>query len=212
MHSSSTLVDISIFHLDIPRRRMTPLLPCYISHGSRTPSLSPPSGIGQRASIISELDKACTDSPVSPSFPRMSEMFPSIPTYIVPTQCTVLLPDACHPRPHSPHPHSCTPRPSPRPHLHCRRHASPRSRYHSSLRTSRSWLPVLARVSKPFSAAMQVALYRTLDLSADDADACVARLAGARPSHCARLPARARPILSCSRWPWRSSLCALSRR
>ncbi|KAH9012379.1 hypothetical protein EDB83DRAFT_2445419 [Lactarius deliciosus] len=49
---------------------------------------------------------------------------------------------------------------------------------------SRSCLPVLARVSKRFSAAMQLVLYRTLDLSADDADTCVARLAGARPSRC----------------------------
>ncbi|KAH8979642.1 hypothetical protein EDB86DRAFT_3248275 [Lactarius hatsudake] len=44
---------------------------------------------------------------------------------------------------------------------------------------SRLRLPVLARVSKRFSAAAQLALYRTLKLSADDADACVARLAGA---------------------------------
>ncbi|KAH8996039.1 hypothetical protein EDB92DRAFT_1844811, partial [Lactarius akahatsu] len=43
----------------------------------------------------------------------------------------------------------------------------------------RSRLPVLARVSKRFSAAAQLALYRTLELSADDAGACVARLAGA---------------------------------
>ncbi|KAH9062501.1 hypothetical protein EDB83DRAFT_2520001 [Lactarius deliciosus] len=52
---------------------------------------------------------------------------------------------------------------------------------------SRSCLLVLARVSKCFSAAMQLALYRTLDLSADDADTCIARLAGARlgPSRCA---------------------------
>ncbi|KAH9058964.1 hypothetical protein EDB83DRAFT_2675684 [Lactarius deliciosus] len=59
----------------------------------RSPSRSPspassdirlPSGLGRRASIISELDVACTDSPVSPTFPRMSEMFPSVPTYIVP--------------------------------------------------------------------------------------------------------------------------------
>ncbi|KAH9166174.1 hypothetical protein EDB89DRAFT_2005593, partial [Lactarius sanguifluus] len=56
---------------------------------SRSPSpassdIRPPSGLGRRASIISELDMACTDSPVSPTFPRMSEMFPSVPTYIVP--------------------------------------------------------------------------------------------------------------------------------
>ncbi|KAH8996038.1 hypothetical protein EDB92DRAFT_116416 [Lactarius akahatsu] len=56
---------------------------------NRSPSpassdICPPSGLGRRASIISELDMACIDSPVSPSFPRMSEMFPSVPTYIVP--------------------------------------------------------------------------------------------------------------------------------
>ena len=44
---------------------------------------------------------------------------------------------------------------------------------------SRSQLPVLSRVSKRFNAAAQLALYRTLDLSAADADACIARLAGA---------------------------------
>ncbi|KAH9011361.1 hypothetical protein EDB84DRAFT_1569799 [Lactarius hengduanensis] len=48
-----------------------------------------------------------------------------------------------------------------------------------------SRLPVLARVSKRFSAAAQLALYRTLELSADDADACVAQPAGA--SHLAAL-------------------------
>ncbi|KAI9446891.1 hypothetical protein BJY52DRAFT_1370398, partial [Lactarius psammicola] len=42
-----------------------------------------------------------------------------------------------------------------------------------------SRLPVLARVSKRFSTTMQLALYCTLNLSADDTDACVARLAGA---------------------------------
>ncbi|KAH9031174.1 hypothetical protein EDB84DRAFT_1578814 [Lactarius hengduanensis] len=36
-----------------------------------------------------------------------------------------------------------------------------------------------SRVSKRFSVALQLALYHTLELSADDADACVARLAGA---------------------------------
>ena len=44
---------------------------------------------------------------------------------------------------------------------------------------TRSRLPVLACVSKRFRAAAQLALYRTLELSAVDADACIARLAGA---------------------------------
>ncbi|KAH9027829.1 hypothetical protein EDB85DRAFT_2148321 [Lactarius pseudohatsudake] len=43
-----------------------------------------PADLGQCASMISELDMPCTDSPVSPSFSRMSEMFPSVPIYIVP--------------------------------------------------------------------------------------------------------------------------------
>ncbi|KAH9165340.1 hypothetical protein EDB89DRAFT_1911509 [Lactarius sanguifluus] len=68
-----------------------------------------------------------------------------------------------------------------------------------------SQLPVLARISKRFSAAAQLALYRTLELSADDADACVAQPAGA--SHLAALvttlalrayPPYARPVL-CTR-------------
>ncbi|KAH8986635.1 hypothetical protein EDB86DRAFT_3082689 [Lactarius hatsudake] len=43
---------------------------------------------------------------------------------------------------------------------------------------------------------MQLALYGTLDLSADDTDACIARLASARPSRCASiLPTRARPTV-----------------
>lgn len=61
------------------------------------------------------------------------------------------------------------------------RHGSPdgrrarvlQSRSQSSWRTS--WLPVLTRVSKRFSAAAQLTLYRALELSADDARA--ARLA-----------------------------------
>ncbi|KAH9058959.1 hypothetical protein EDB83DRAFT_2520711 [Lactarius deliciosus] len=180
MHSPSTIVDISIFHLDIPRRRMTPLLPCYISHGSRTPSPSPdicpPSGIGRRASIISELDKACTDSPVSPSFPRIARS--SSQTH--PTTPALSSPVFLHsPTESAPAPALPPAREPPIPLSFVLAHVS------------HFWLPVLARVSKCFSAAMQLAPYRTLDLSADDADTCVARLAGARPSRCARLPARA---------------------
>ncbi|KAH9022831.1 hypothetical protein EDB85DRAFT_2151544 [Lactarius pseudohatsudake] len=40
-----------------------------------------------------------------------------------------------------------------------------------------SWLPILTRVSKHFSAAAQLTLYCTLELSADDTDACIAQLA-----------------------------------
>lgn len=41
----------------------------------------------------------------------------------------------------------------------------------------RSRLPVLASVSKPYNATSQLTLYRTLELSADDADTCIAWLA-----------------------------------
>ena len=41
----------------------------------------------------------------------------------------------------------------------------------------RSRLPFLALVSKRFNSAAQLALYRTLELSAEEADACIARLA-----------------------------------
>ncbi|KAH9053658.1 hypothetical protein EDB87DRAFT_1835186, partial [Lactarius vividus] len=110
------LVDVSIFL----RRRMMPiasmlhfcrgriLFPmCYSPSHSPSPSspsldIRPPSGLGRRASIISELDMAHTNSPVSSTFPRMSKI-----------------------------------------------------------------------------ASVQLALYRTLELSIDDVDACVAPLAGA---------------------------------
>ncbi|KAH9159524.1 hypothetical protein EDB89DRAFT_2048038, partial [Lactarius sanguifluus] len=81
-----------------------------------SPEIRPPSDLGRCASIISELDMACTNSLASSSFSRPSEMFPS--THII-------------------------------------------------------------------LAAAQLALYRTLELSADDADACVAQPAGA--SHLAAL-------------------------
>ncbi|KAH8979652.1 hypothetical protein EDB86DRAFT_3088631 [Lactarius hatsudake] len=52
---------------------------------------------------------------------------------------------------------------------------------------SRSWLPILARVSKRFSAAMQLALYGTLDLSADDTDATGHALAADPTRRCTSL-------------------------
>ncbi|KAH9027792.1 hypothetical protein EDB85DRAFT_89581 [Lactarius pseudohatsudake] len=66
-------------------------------------------GLGRRASTISELVIACTDLPVSPSFPCMSEMFPSVTTDVIhpahgpPSKCTPPAPA------YSAHPHSCTP-------------------------------------------------------------------------------------------------------
>ncbi|KAH9165331.1 hypothetical protein EDB89DRAFT_1911503 [Lactarius sanguifluus] len=176
---------------------------------SRSPSpassdIRPPSGLGRRASIISELDMACTDSPVSPTFPRMSEMFPSVPTYIVPPSArssfqthptrarTLSSPAFLHsptepahaPPPPPPQrtivtsPQVFEPR-TPRLPRQQARQSPPIPLSFVLAHVPRSRLPVLARVSKRFSAAAQLALYRMLELSADDADACVARLAGA---------------------------------
>src|SRR6266702_3043426 len=77
------LFDIHILHFNIPATTIISKLHFHMGLGCSS-SKSPPSSLGQRASIISELDTACTDLPVSPSFPHMSEMFPSIPTHSVP--------------------------------------------------------------------------------------------------------------------------------
>ncbi|KAH9012395.1 hypothetical protein EDB83DRAFT_2321946 [Lactarius deliciosus] len=175
---------------------------------SRSPSpassdIRPPSGLGRRASIISELGVACTDSPVSPTFPRMSEMFPSVPTYIVPLSArssfqthptrarTLSSPAFLHSPTESTHapppppqrtivtsPQVFEPR-TPRLARQQARQSPPIPLSFVMAHVPRSRLLVLARVSKRFSAAAQLALYRTLELSADDADACIARLAGA---------------------------------
>jgi hypothetical protein len=142
------------------------------------------------------------DSPNSPSFPHMSEMFPSVPTYVVPPSTrssfqvhptrarTLSSPAFLHSFTESP----STPPPTPQHFtvpstLPANEPRSPRlARQHSRqsppiplslvfAHVPRSRLPVLARVSKRFNAAAQLTLYRTLELSADDADACIARLA-----------------------------------
>ncbi|KAH9051716.1 hypothetical protein EDB87DRAFT_1733929 [Lactarius vividus] len=139
--------------------------------------IRPPGGFGRRASIIPELYMACTDSLVSPSFSCMSEMFPSVPTYIVPPSarssfrptytCTLSSPAFLHfPT-------------DPRLARQQARQSPPIPLSFVFAHVPRSRLPVLARVSKRFSAAAQLALYRTLELSSSSADACVARLAGA---------------------------------
>ncbi|KAH9021787.1 hypothetical protein EDB85DRAFT_404043 [Lactarius pseudohatsudake] len=92
------------------------LLAALITSVSIYPSSQRP---GRRAGIISELAMACTDSHVSPSFPRTSEMFPSVlssPAPNPPSKCTPPAPA------HLAHPRSCTPRPSP--HLHRHRHSA----------------------------------------------------------------------------------------
>ncbi|KAH8986652.1 hypothetical protein EDB86DRAFT_2235236 [Lactarius hatsudake] len=233
MHSPSTISSISQSSISISlRRRMTTFTSLLhfrrgrgrpsskaISHissvpwprsPSRSPSpassdIRPPSGLGRRASIISELDVACTDSPVSPTFPRMSEMFPSVPTYIVPPSArssfqthptrarTLSSPALLHSPTESAHAPPPPPLPqriivtspqvfeprTPRLARQQARQSPPIPLSFVMAHVPRSRLPVLARVSKRFSAAAQLALYRTLELSADDADACVARLAGA---------------------------------
>ncbi|KAH9014510.1 hypothetical protein EDB84DRAFT_1443803 [Lactarius hengduanensis] len=140
--------------------------------GPRSPGRSPslpssdirsPSGLGRRGSIIiiSELDMAYADSPVSPTFPRMSELFPSVLTYVVPPSARSSF--QTHP-------------------TRARTLSSP-AFLHSPTESTHAPPPPPQRiiVTSPqrFGAAAQLALYRTLELSADDADACVARLAGA---------------------------------
>ncbi|KAH9163121.1 hypothetical protein EDB89DRAFT_584137 [Lactarius sanguifluus] len=80
-----------------------------------SPEIRPPSDLGRCASIISELDMACTNSLASPSFSRPSEMFPS--THIILSSARIPFQ-----RPHT-HPHSFTPRLSQRTYLY---------RYHPS--------------------------------------------------------------------------------
>ncbi|KAH9165000.1 hypothetical protein EDB89DRAFT_2233663 [Lactarius sanguifluus] len=141
-----------------------------------SPDIRLPSGLGRRASIISELDMACTTSLVSPSFPRMSEI-----------RARTLNSPAFF---HSPTESAHVPAPPPPQRvivstpqafeLHSPRLARQQARQSAPIPLSlvlahvpRSRLPVLARVSKRFSAAAQQALYRTRELSADDAGACV---------------------------------------
>ena len=171
-----------------------------------SPDIRPPSGLGRRASIISDLDMAYTESPNSPSFPRMSAMFPSVPTYIVPPSArssfqthpartrTLSSPAFLHSLSDSASSSPSTPPPAsqrlvvvstvqayePRSPRLVRQQARQSPPIPLSLvfaHVPRSQLPALARVSKRFSTAAQLTLYRTLELSADDADACIARLA-----------------------------------
>jgi hypothetical protein len=133
-------------------------------------------------------------------------MFPSVPTYIVPPSArssfqthptrarTLSSPAFLHSLAESTPPSPPVPAPAPQnlvvvstppsleprsPRL-IRQHARQSPPIPLSLvfaHVPRSRLPVLARVSKRFNAASQLALYRTLELSSDDADACIARLA-----------------------------------
>ena len=133
-------------------------------------------------------------------------MFPSVPTFIVPpsarssfqthptrtrtlsspaflhslAESTKDLPPVPEPAPQNlivvPNPQGCEPR-SPRLVRQQARQSPPIPLSLVFAHVPRSQLPVLARVSKRFNAAAQLALYRTLELDADDSDACIARLA-----------------------------------
>ncbi|KAH9037344.1 hypothetical protein EDB84DRAFT_1142156 [Lactarius hengduanensis] len=61
-----------------PERRYPALLAARRYLQTPSPDIQPPSGIGRRTGILSELDMACTDSPISPSFLHVSEMFPRL--------------------------------------------------------------------------------------------------------------------------------------
>ena len=136
----------------------------------------------------------------------MSAMFPSVPTFIVPPSArtsfqthpsrtrTLSSPAFLHslaesapepppvpaPAPQNlvvvPNSQGCEPR-SPRLVRQQARQSPPIPLSLVFAHVPRSRLPVLARVSKRFNAAAQLALYRTLELSDDESDACIARLA-----------------------------------
>ncbi|KAH9000537.1 hypothetical protein EDB86DRAFT_3135014 [Lactarius hatsudake] len=134
----------------------------------------------------------------------MSGMFPSIPTYIVPPSarssfqthptraCTLSSPAFLHSPTESTHA-PLQPRPPQRIIVTSPQVSEPRTPRLARQQACqsppiplsfviahipRSQLPILARVLKRFSAAAQLALYHTLELSTDDADVCVAQLAG----------------------------------
>ncbi|KAH9033804.1 hypothetical protein EDB85DRAFT_2144759 [Lactarius pseudohatsudake] len=145
-----------------------------------------------------------------PPFPCMAEMFPSVPTHIIspsarssfqmhPARARTLSSPAFL---HFPTESAYAPA-LPPPQRIIVRQIPPIPLSFVLAYVPRSRLPVLARISKHFGAAAQLALYRTLELSADDVDAC-GRVAGwlahhnrhVRDDACAvRLRARARPVL-----------------
>ncbi|KAH9015286.1 hypothetical protein EDB85DRAFT_2280358 [Lactarius pseudohatsudake] len=198
--------DNPCFQVTFSQESRTPLLQGHFPHlQCPMAPLSWPLAI---ASIFRSFSPSCWTwpAPIRLSHlppPRMSEI-PKRTNIHRPTQRTVLLPDAPRARTLSSpaflhYPTESTPAPPPPPPpqriivtspqvFKPRTPRLPRQQARQSppiplsfvmAHVPRSRLPVLARVSKHFSAAAQLVLYRTLELSADDADACVARLAGA---------------------------------
>ncbi|KAH8984481.1 hypothetical protein EDB86DRAFT_145485 [Lactarius hatsudake] len=181
------LFDVLILHLNIPapadddhRFHVTfpPLQGCYFPHLQCSALLAAQHHLHLKISvlpvasgdapIITELDTACTNFPVSFSFPHMSEMFLSIPTPHPRSHtqftCIPALPDQVHahtcttiaPAHHSIHPHQHPSRAA---------HGSPDSRRAnpgSARLGARPTLPtaVLTRISMHLSTAAQRALYR----------------------------------------------------
>ena len=171
---------------------------------SRSPSppssdIRPPSGLGRRASSISELNAWGTESPSSPrsshslkplpDLPKPDPVLPSVPpapllSHRPRTHSSPALLHSAKETPPSPHrvvvsiSQTYEPR-SPRLTRQQARQNLPIPLSFILAHIPRSTLPTLALVSRRFCAAAQIALYRTLELSPTDADACVARLAGA---------------------------------
>ncbi|KAH9012399.1 hypothetical protein EDB83DRAFT_332584 [Lactarius deliciosus] len=157
---------------------------------------------------ISELDTTCTKFLVSPFFPHMSEMFPSVPTHII--QPSAHPPSKCIPPAlaHLAHPRSCTPRPIPHLHHHRRSASSCLTPHAFELRSSRLAqqqarqsppvhlsLVLVPRVPGcPFSPASRSASAPPRNSLSIVCSSCPSR--GARDDADApRQPARARPVL-----------------
>jgi hypothetical protein len=168
-----------------------------------SPDIRPPSGLGRRASSISDLNMFGPESPTSPP-PPQSPISPSLPApnplpLVPPESASLPLRKLGRPRTHSspallPSAKKSLPAPpshravvsssqtfeprSPRLTRQQARQSPPIPLSFILAHIPRSSLPALALVSRRFCAAAQLALYHTLEPSATDADACVARIAG----------------------------------
>ncbi|KAI0260572.1 hypothetical protein BC834DRAFT_536079 [Gloeopeniophorella convolvens] len=162
-----------------------------------SPDIRPPSGLGRRASSISDLDMLQLDSPLSPdpyqSFPSPISPSPA-PTFYTPPSDTQARRTRTLSSPALLGAISEAPLPVQRVLVSALQEYEPRSPRTTRQRARqnppiplslvlahvpRASLPAVAQVSRRFCAAAQLALYRTLELAPGEADACVAALAGA---------------------------------
>ncbi|KAH9957577.1 hypothetical protein BC827DRAFT_1224360 [Russula dissimulans] len=168
-----------------------------------SPDIRPPSGLGRRASSISDFEMPNVDSPVSPrgsSFPKSAN--PSTtPVVVVRPDSAASFTSSHHsrrarslsspallgsvnefPESRAPVVLSTAQEFEPRTPRHARRQARQNPPIPLSLvlaHISRVHLPALALVSKRFCSAAQLSLYRTPELTPTSTDACIATLASA---------------------------------